>query len=145
MAREDAPAGQSAGRLDEVATARGGGRRLEVLVADDEPVVRTLLLDIVTHEGHLAVGATDGADSLRMLMEHHFDVVFCDVLMPVMSGLELLDHLDAISPRPAIFIMTGKLTREVEAEILRHPISTLLTKPFPMDRVTGLLAGFARA
>lgn len=120
------------------------GRRLEVLVADDEPVVRTLLMDIIEHEGHEAVGAFDGADALRLLMEHHFDVVFCDVLMPVMSGLELLDRLEGISPRPEIVMMTGKLTRDVESEILRHPISTLLTKPFPMARVSELLAGFSR-
>ncbi|MGM0577474.1 MAG: hybrid sensor histidine kinase/response regulator [Myxococcota bacterium] len=117
---------------------------LEVLVVDDEEVVRTLLMDIATHEGHVVTGAEHGGEAWRLLAEHHYDVLFLDVLMPVMSGLELLGRLRDTTPRPRVVMMSGKLTPEVEAAVRDHAVAEVLTKPFPMQRITEILRRLVR-
>lgn len=122
-----------------------GSTRLEVLVVDDEPVVRTLLMDIVSHHGHLATGAVHGGEAWGLLLKRHFDVVFLDVLMPVMNGIELLARLATAEPRPRVVVMSGKLAPETEEAVLRFAVHALLPKPFSMKQVSALLDRFAEA
>lgn len=121
------------------------GGTLEVLVVDDEPVIRTLMADIVAHRGHVATTADNGSEAWKLLAQRHYDVVFIDVLMPVMNGLELLDRMQTMSPRPQVVLMSGKLTDAVEEALRQHPGVALLNKPFPMQHVTELLERQARA
>ncbi|MCB9730418.1 MAG: response regulator [Deltaproteobacteria bacterium] len=122
-----------------------GGVTMEVLVVDDEPVIRTLLADIISHRGHVATPAVNGSEAWKLLAQRHYDVVFLDVLMPVMSGLELLERMQTMSPRPQVVIMSGKLTEAIEETLRRHPGVALLSKPFPMQHVTELLDRQSRA
>ena len=118
-------------------------RPLEVLVVDDEAIIRTLLIDIVTHEGHAVSGAAHGGEAWKLLLERHFDVVLCDILMPVMSGLELFTRMETMEPRPIAIAMTGKTTRDMEQAIRQHAVAAILQKPFPMHEVTALLERIA--
>ncbi|MEZ4268832.1 MAG: hybrid sensor histidine kinase/response regulator [Myxococcota bacterium] len=119
--------------------------KLEVLIVDDEPVIRTLLADIVAHRGHVATCAENGSEGWKLLAQRHYDVVFLDVLMPVMSGLELLERMQTMSPRPQVIIMSGKITDAVEETLRQHPGVAMLNKPFPMQHVTELLERQSRA
>jgi CheY-like chemotaxis protein len=121
------------------------GSKLEVLIVDDEPVIRTLLADIVTHRGHVATPAENGSEGWKLLAQRHYDVVFLDVVMPVMSGLELLERMQSMNPRPQVIIMSGKLTDAVEETLRQHPGVAMLNKPFPMQHVTELLERQSRA
>lgn len=121
------------------------GTKLEVLIVDDEPVIRTLLADIVTHRGHVATPAENGSEGWKLLAQRHYDVVFLDVVMPVMSGLELLERMQTMNPRPQVIIMSGKLTDAVEETLRQHPGVAMLNKPFPMQHVTELLERQSRA
>ncbi len=113
-------------------------------MVDDEAVIRTLLVDIITHAGHVATGAAHGGEAWKLLLQRHYDVVLCDVLMPVMNGLELFTRIATMDPRPIVVAMTGRTTREMEDAILQHPVAAILPKPFPMHDVSVLLERLAR-
>lgn len=64
-----------------------------MLVIDDEAGVRETLIDVVEMAGCTAIGAADGAEGLRILSERRPCLVILDLLMPVMSGFQMLDAM----------------------------------------------------
>ncbi len=65
---------------------------MKILVIDDNPVSLRLLEVAVTNKGHQAISAADGPEALALLKEHgDIGLVLCDVLMPSMTGLEVLE------------------------------------------------------
>ncbi len=66
---------------------------LKVLVADDNPVNRRLMISILGVMGHTGMVVRDGVDALKCLSKHPFDLVLMDVMMPNMNGLEALEAI----------------------------------------------------
>lgn len=109
----------------------GGGRALGVLIADDEPLARQALRDYVDEEPGLVVlgVAEDGPRAAERIDALRPDVVFLDVRMPGLSGLEVLDRIDH---RPAI-VFTTAYERFAVAAFELGAVDYLL-KPFGRDR-----------
>jgi two-component system, NtrC family, sensor kinase len=68
---------------------------VKVLIAEDEPVSRHLLLNYLRQWGHQVVAAPDGAAAWRLFQESEFPLVLSDWVMPEMDGLELIRHIRA--------------------------------------------------
>ena len=67
--------------------------KLQILAVDDDPEIRDILHEILTHLGHTSVTAEDGLDALEKLSKHHFDMVITDLRMPRMGGIELIKKI----------------------------------------------------
>jgi CheY-like chemotaxis protein len=78
-----------------------------ILVIDDEPVVRSLLVEILERAGHDVVSAADAAAGLAQLEAYSFDVVVSDVVMPGLSGVELLRELRGRRADVPVLLITG--------------------------------------
>jgi CheY-like chemotaxis protein len=117
-----------------------------VLVVEDDDGIRKLLIAALRERSSLTVdGARDGRDALHQILTNHYAVVVLDVMMPYMSGIDLLDSLKAvlndpslgrIERTPAVIIVTG-LSNDVigTAEMRqRFPkiVSAVLRKPVDM-------------
>jgi len=111
-------------------TSQNGGVMFKVLVADDHPVVREGLKQIVARADDMVVvaEASDGPEVLQKNRRTHPDVVLLDISMPGRNGLEVLKQLKAKSPRMPILVLSQHPEEEYAIRALRAGASGYLTK-----------------
>jgi CheY-like chemotaxis protein len=108
---------------------------MKILIVDDEPLVRKSLSRACIAKGHKVVDAVDGIDGLAKWTEFDPDVVFLDVLMPGMSGPELLKKMRGIPGRPrARVILMSAYSGEHNIETAQQ-IGADLFIPKPFDDI----------
>ncbi|WYK03818.1 response regulator transcription factor [Cereibacter sphaeroides f. sp. denitrificans] len=103
---------------------------LSVLVADDQPLVRELILGLLAREPDLAPeGVADLPEALARIAAHGpFDVVLLDLVMPGMNGLEGLERAMAANGGRPVLLMSGNLPEEMLAEAQRLGVAGVLPK-----------------
>jgi two-component system response regulator (stage 0 sporulation protein F) len=112
---------------------------LEILVVDDEESICLLLRDVLLRFEHRVTTCQDGASALALAAERHFDLVFLDIRMPGMSGLEALKKLREAQPEAKFVMITGYAKDDVIDEALQSGASACLCKPFRLSQVRELL------
>ena len=106
----------------------------QILVVDDEDMVRSFAARILSEEGYRVVQAADGADALDLISASPVDLVLSDVIMPRVNGIELLERLSVAYPGIPFLLMSGYGSVELLSRGLSVPCG-LLAKPFPPDRL----------
>jgi putative two-component system response regulator len=101
-----------------------------ILVIDDEHVIRGLMIEILEAAGHEVEGAETAERALALLEENDFDLVVSDVVMPGLSGLELLEAAHARRASLPIVLVTGAGTYDTLSQALTRGAAGLVTKPF---------------
>ncbi|MGQ9556376.1 MAG: response regulator [Desulfurispora sp.] len=122
----------------------GEKMRLDVLVVDDQPGVRSLLSILASEAGHVVRQAENGRQALDEVKKKAPDLVFLDVRMPVMDGLEALERIKVIAPQTAIVLMSAFVADEAVEGALAGGARTFMQKPFELQQVLELLADVAR-
>jgi putative two-component system response regulator len=102
----------------------------QVLVIDDEPAVRGLMVAILGRAGYDAVEADSASRALELLDDPGLALVVSDIVMPGLSGFELLDEVRARRPSLPVLFVTGSGTQDNLVEALAHGAAGLITKPF---------------
>lgn len=120
-----------------------------ILVVDDEALIRQSLRDIFEYEGYAVAEAADGLQALEMLGREAFVAVFCDIKMPKLDGVGLLEKARALAEepvgadswrKPVPFIMiSGHGDVETAVECLKKGAFDYLSKPLDLNRVLGAL------
>jgi len=103
----------------------------KILVADDDRTTRFAISSMLKEAGYAVTGAKDGAEALRNIQKKSFDLVFLDIWMPKLTGLEVLARVRAGESRPKIIIMTSYGTPETLLRAIREQAYEYLSKPFP--------------
>lgn len=109
-----------------------------ILVVDDDEFSRDLMCRRLRRAGYDAAAAADGADALRLIDQHKFDLVLLDVVMPGMDGREVLSAIrenHAIADLPIIMV-TGKSDGAEIADCFNSGASDYVTKPFEFPALT---------
>jgi len=102
-----------------------------VLIVDDDPSVRDLLVKIVGDSGYVAHGAADGEAALGMLAAGTpYDAVLTDIRMPRLGGIDLVRRLKDLDPALPVVVITGYPTVEAGVNALKLGATDFLTKPF---------------
>jgi CheY-like chemotaxis protein len=112
-----------------------------ILVIEDEAAIRANLLRFVRLEGHQGLEAADGRTGLQCAKDHLPDLIFCDVMMPQMNGMEVLaalQHEPALQRIPFIFLSASAEAERLE-EALRLGASGYVTKPFNFAQLQAVL------
>jgi DNA-binding NtrC family response regulator len=107
-----------------------------ILIVDDEPLIRDTLAEYLTQEGFTVTSCADGETALRLAAGQRFDVVLCDVQLPDMDGLEVLDHLLKISPQTFVLLITAYATVENAVAAFQRGAHDYLMKPILLDEVS---------
>jgi PAS domain S-box-containing protein len=117
---------------------RPGEGRHTVMVVDDEPTIRMLVVEIVEELGHTVLQAGDGAAALRLLQNcDSVDLLITDVGLPgQMNGRQVADAAVALLPRLKVLFITGYAENAVIGNGPLAPNMALVTKPFGMDVIT---------
>ena len=120
------------------------GAKRRVVIIDDEPAFAETLTKIVKSLGFEVTVSTDARSSYAFALENT-DIVFVDVLMPNVSGLEVLEKLARQKTKSSIVLMSGHLERLDEAEKLARELRLnligALEKPFRLEDVKDVLLG----
>src|SRR2546429_1502367 len=101
-----------------------------ILVIDDEDVIRMLVMEILESAGYDVTGADSAERALGLLEESDFDLVVSDVVMPGLSGLELLEAVHARRGSLPVILVTGAGTYDTLSQALTRGAAGLVTKPF---------------
>ena len=109
-----------------------------VLVVDDEPTIRELVVEVLRLEGYAAVGAADGRAALAAMEEAAPDLVLMDVMMP---GLDGRAAYLAMRARPAgVAIPVVLMSAAADPARLPAGVAAFLPKPFDLEQLLGLVA-----
>jgi len=100
-----------------------------VLVIDDDPVVGKSFDRVLSPKGYAVIAAADGTEALARLASEDYDVVYTDIKMPGMDGLEVAKRIKASRPWLPVVIVTGYGTDANEAEARRLGVADFLRKP----------------
>jgi len=103
---------------------------MELLVIDDDPLIRTATLQMAEDAGHYAEAAADGPSALRILGEARFDLVLLDLQLGHTSGLELLPAILKKYPATSVVMVTGNASIATAVEAMRIGALDFLEKPF---------------
>ncbi|MBW2240325.1 MAG: response regulator [Deltaproteobacteria bacterium] len=107
----------------------------KILVIDDEKVIREGCHEVLTQEGYKAILAENGELGLKMIEEAHFDVILLDLMMPGLSGFDVLSHVKALHPDTSIVVITGYATIENSIEAMKNGAFDFIPKPFSPDQL----------
>ncbi|PJB32387.1 MAG: hypothetical protein CO109_04885, partial [Deltaproteobacteria bacterium CG_4_9_14_3_um_filter_65_9] len=106
-----------------------------VLVVDDEPQVRNLLVDLFGSYGHEVVGAGEGQAGIDLLKQRKFDLLLVDLSMPGMGGIDVLREMKALEIQIPSIVITGFGSIQSAVEAVRLGAYDYITKPFNIDEL----------
>ena len=113
--------------------------KAHILVVDDEPVICRSCEKVFRREGHTTSLATSGREALRILESETFDVVFTDLKMMDMGGLEVLQAVRDKYPTTVVVVITGYATIASAVETMRSGAFDYLPKPFTAGELLAVL------
>src|SRR6478609_4839416 len=123
---------------------RADGKPIHVLVVDDEPVLAELVSMALRYEGWEIATAGDGASAIASARETPPDVVVLDVMLPDMSGLDVLHKLREQIPGLPLLLLTAKDSVEDRIAGLTAGGDDYVTKPFSLEEVVARLRALLR-
>lgn len=105
-----------------------------ILVIDDERSIRSTLKEILEYEGYTMDEAPDGLTALEMAGKEKYDVILCDIKMPQMDGIEVLDKLLLINETPVVMI-SGHGNIETAVDAIKRGAYDYISKPLDLNRL----------
>ncbi len=108
-----------------------------VLLVDDSPLILDLLQDVLEDSGYRVLRTESGRDVPAILVQDQVAVVFCDILLPGINGVEVLRQIKQQSPEVQVVIISGHQSFDTAREVLRERALDFLVKPFGAVEVLG--------
>jgi len=111
--------------------------QVQILVIDDEQIMREGCSRILSKNGWGVITAENGKQGLDEIQGHleNIDVILLDLMMPGMSGMEVLDHIRTIDPNLLVIVITGYATVESAVEAMKKGAYDFIPKPFTPDQL----------
>jgi len=111
---------------------------IDILVVDDEHVMRSLLTDVLEEKGYKVQSVQNGKEALDVMKDKHFQIIFMDVHMPIMNGIETLKAVKNFSPKSAIVMMDSYPDDQMLRPEAKYIVSCI-TKPFNINQITDIV------
>jgi two-component system, NtrC family, response regulator PilR len=112
----------------------------KILIVDDNPNMSVLLSDILEIFEYQGFHAQDGEEAIKKLKTDDFAMVFTDLRMPKMDGIDLLKAIKSEHPKMPVVVITGYSLGETQNLLLNQKADGLLNKPFKVNDIESLLA-----
>lgn len=108
---------------------------MKILIIDDERAIRNSLREILGEEGYAVDVAEDGNQGFKMAMETHYDVIFSDIKMPGMDGVDLLGKLVSEGVDSAIVMISGHADISTAVDCIKKGAFDFIEKPLDLNRI----------
>lgn len=116
----------------------GEKKKTPLLVVDDDRAVRKLLERVALRAGFDVDGAKDGQQAIEMLEAKPYEIVIVDLMMPRVSGYELVQRIQSFNPRPTVLVATAMANSDVE-RLDDSLVRRVIRKPFDIEAVARVL------
>jgi DNA-binding response OmpR family regulator len=113
-------------------------RKTPLLVVDDDRIIRKLLTRVAERAGFEVDSARDGVEALEMLSRKEYEIAIVDLMMPRLSGYELVQRISNLVPRPTVIVATA-LTNGDVASLDDSMVRRVIRKPFDIEAVAAAL------
>lgn len=111
-----------------------------ILIVEDEPAVRALLVEVLSEDGYEVSSAGDGAEAIAMLRKRRPDAIVLDLMMTGLDGWDFLSlYRQLPGPHAPVIVVTAAARGGVE-RAHDHGADAVVTKPFSVDRLLDLVA-----
>ncbi|WP_457575434.1 ATP-binding response regulator [Desulfomarina sp.] len=114
-------------------------REPKILVIDDEARIRDACRIVLTDKGYSVEVAPDGEQGLQMIQERHFDIILVDLMLPSISGFDVLSQVRARHPDTVVIVITGYATLEHSIEAMKKGAFDFIPKPFTPDQLRAVV------
>ena len=126
--------------LDNWLTRRAVTVEGNVLVVDDDPRVREVLRDVVTGEGYSVTSVESGERALEEVERRHYDLIFLDLMLPGISGVDVLSAIKQKDKKAVVVIVTGYGDDPIALEAMSLGPLFLIRKPFRASDISEVLS-----
>ena len=113
--------------------------QVTVLIVDDDARVRSVLEDIITTQGHVAIAVESGERAIEEMEKQQFDLVFLDLVLPGTSGVEVLEKLKIKDRKIPIALVTAYGDDNIALQAMSMGPLFLIRKPFPIEEIVKVL------
>ena len=110
-------------------------KKLRILVVDDDKEVCKLFKRMLREGKHRVITASNGEEAINIIAQEPFDVVFLDVVMPGMDGLEAFEAIKEINPEAIVIMMSGFPVEDEIREAMNLGATDHIKKPFDVNEV----------
>ncbi len=107
----------------------------KILIIDDERAIRNTLKDILSFEKHNVDLAEDGVEGIKLTEDNTYDLIFCDIKMPQMDGIEVLEVLHETIPETPVVMISGHGTIDTAVEAIKKGAFDFISKPLDLNRI----------
>src|SRR6267142_401553 len=114
-----------------------------LLIVDDDKAVRRLLARVAERAGFEVDTAKDGFQALEMLQRKQYEIAIVDLMMPRLSGYELVQKISTLDPRPIVIVATALMNGDV-ASLDDSMVRRVIKNPFDINAVANALVEIAR-
>jgi len=112
--------------------------KTNILVVDDLKSIRLTLGKILEDEGYTIVLAEDGYQAIEAAKQTPFDLIFMDIKMPGINGVQTFREIKKINPRAAVIMMTAYSVEELVREALDEGAHAVVYKPFDIEKIASI-------
>lgn len=117
--------------------------RPTLLIIDDDRAIRRLLTRIAERSGFDVDSAKDGIQAMEMMEKQNYDIAIVDLMMPRLSGYELIEKISTLTPRPTVLVATALMNGDV-AHLDDSMVRKVIKKPFDINAVAAALIETAK-
>ena len=118
------------------------GRVLQILVVDDEPEIGRLLTDILNKNNCQVTFTSSSTEALKLIDSQHFDLIFLDLVMPELNGIEVFKRIRGEGKHVPVAIMTGYPDSDLMNQALGYGPLTVIRKPFTESNIMAVVDSF---
>jgi DNA-binding NtrC family response regulator len=102
----------------------------EILIVEDEEILRRNLVFILNSSGHSVLSAKNGMEAVEYLGKKHFDIVITDLVMPLKGGEDLVEYISMNHPKTVVIVITAYPSAQSAISALKKGVVDYITKPF---------------
>ena len=114
-------------------------KNISVLVVDDEEMIVTILMNFLSEKKYEVTGLTDAAAAIDLIHKRNFDIVFTDLMMPVVNGMELIKEIRKQDVDTQVIIFTGYASVDSAIDAVQQGVYDYIKKPFRLEDIDNIL------
>jgi len=114
-------------------------KKASILIVDDNVSLCKTMSLALEHKGYDVTTASNGTEAMERVEEKSFDIIFMDIKMPVMNGVETFKRLKSIRPGAIVMMMTAYSVEDLVQEALREGAYGILYKPLDIEKVVAII------
>lgn len=120
-------------------------KELNILIADDEEVVRNFLIRVLRKNNYKFTLARDGEEAIKKIEEDNYNLVFLDIWMPKLNGVEVFKFIKKTKPNLPVVVMSSSSQWDLEKEAKRMQPYKFLDKPLEVKDILETIEGIRKS